>query len=83
MNEQREQATILIQDMKVAPKTVYADLGCRGVDAENSGYFLVFSAIIPNLQESPEATLAPNSNVRCACSLSQEEESLAALCDRQ
>jgi IS5 family transposase len=36
LNEQLEQAMILMQDMNVAPKTVYVDLGYRGVDAENS-----------------------------------------------
>ncbi|WJJ94250.1 transposase [Neopusillimonas aromaticivorans] len=35
LNEQLEQATILMQDCAPAPDTVFVDLGYRGVDADN------------------------------------------------
>lgn len=35
LNEQIEQATILMQDTGVTPTTAYVDLGYRGVDADN------------------------------------------------
>lgn len=35
LNEQLEQATILMQDTGVVPRTVYVDLGYRGVDQDN------------------------------------------------
>ena len=35
LHEQVEQATILMQDTKVVPNTVYVDLGYRGVDQYN------------------------------------------------
>jgi IS5 family transposase len=35
LNEQMEQAGILMQDTDQKPQTVYADLGYRGVDADN------------------------------------------------
>lgn len=37
LNEQVEQASILMQELGVKPQTVYADLGYRGVDQENAG----------------------------------------------
>ncbi len=41
LHEQVEQATILMQDTKVVPKTVYVDLGYRGVDRDNPGVQIV------------------------------------------
>ena len=35
LNEQLEQASILMQDSKVKPSTAFVDLGYRGVDAQN------------------------------------------------
>ncbi len=37
LNEQLEQATILMQDSGQTPQTVYVDLGYRGVEADNPG----------------------------------------------
>lgn len=41
LNEQLEQATILMQDSKVKPATAFVDLGYRGVDAENPDVHIV------------------------------------------
>jgi IS5 family transposase len=37
LNEQLEQASILMQDTGQRPQTAYVDLGYRGVDADNPG----------------------------------------------
>lgn len=37
LHEQLEQATILMQDTGMKPRTAYVDLGYRGVDADNPG----------------------------------------------
>lgn len=41
LNEQLEQATILMQDSAVKPATAFVDLGYRGVDAENPDVHIV------------------------------------------
>jgi IS5 family transposase len=35
LNDQVEQASILMQRLDVAPQTAYVDLGYRGVDKDN------------------------------------------------
>lgn len=41
LNEQLEQAAILIQDCAAKPITAFVDLGYRGVDAQNPGVHIV------------------------------------------
>lgn len=41
LSEQLEQATILMQDTGIQPSTAYADLGYRGMDAQNPGVLIV------------------------------------------
>jgi transposase, IS5 family len=41
LNEQLEQATILMQDSAVKPATAFVDLGYRGVDAQNPDVHIV------------------------------------------
>lgn len=41
LNEQLEQATILMQDTGVKPTTAFVDLGYRGVDADNPDVHIV------------------------------------------
>jgi IS5 family transposase len=41
LNEQLEQASILMQDSKVKPSTAFVDLGYRGVDAQNPDVHIV------------------------------------------
>jgi len=41
LNEQLEQATILMQDNQIKPTTVFVDLGYRGVDAGNPDVHIV------------------------------------------
>jgi IS5 family transposase len=41
LSEQLEQATILMQDTGIKPTTAYADLGYRGVDAQNPDVHIV------------------------------------------
>jgi IS5 family transposase len=41
LNEQLEQATILMQDSAVKPTTAFVDLGYRGVDADNPDVHIV------------------------------------------
>lgn len=41
LNEQLEQASILMQDSKVRPSTAFVDLGYRGVDAQNPDVHIV------------------------------------------
>ena len=41
LREQVEQATILMQDTGVVPKTVFVDLGYRGVDYDNPGVQII------------------------------------------
>jgi len=41
LNEQLEQATILMQDSRSKPATAFVDLGYRGVDAENPDVHIV------------------------------------------
>jgi IS5 family transposase len=41
LNEQLEQATILMQDSRIKPVTVFVDLGYRGVDADNPDVHIV------------------------------------------
>lgn len=49
LQAQLEQATILMQDMGVKPCTVYADLGCRGVQADVPDVRLVHRGKIKRL----------------------------------
>jgi len=41
LNEQLEQATILMQDSRIKPSTAFVDLGYRGVDADNPDVHIV------------------------------------------
>jgi hypothetical protein len=42
LNEQLEQAMILMQDSAIKPATVFVDLGYRGVDADNPDVYFVY-----------------------------------------
>lgn len=41
LNEQQEQATILMQDSAVKPATAFVDLGYGGLDAQNPDVHIV------------------------------------------
>ena len=49
--QQLEQTTILLEDVGVAPKEVFVDLGYRGVDADNPGVRIVHRGRIRSLDD--------------------------------
>ncbi|MFN3327199.1 MAG: transposase, partial [Bryobacteraceae bacterium] len=50
--EQLEQTTVLLEDVGVQPKEVYADLGFRGVDAANPNVEIVHRGKLKSLTKS-------------------------------
>jgi len=57
LNEQLEQATILMQDCQHKPTTVFVDLGYRGVDADNPDVRIVHRGKAKRISEQDTALL--------------------------
>jgi transposase, IS5 family len=57
LNEQLEQATILMQDSAVKPVTAYVDLGYRGVDAQNPDVHIVHRGKAKRISEQERKLL--------------------------
>lgn len=57
LNEQLEQATILMQDSRVKPATAFVDLGYRGVDADNPDVHIVHRGKAKRISEQERKLL--------------------------
>ena len=57
MNEQLEQATILMQDSAAKPTTAFVDLGYRGVDADNPDVHIVHRGKAKRISEQERQLL--------------------------
>lgn len=57
LNEQLEQATILMQDSAVKPVTAFVDLGYRGVDADNPDVHIVHRGKAKRISEQERRQL--------------------------
>lgn len=57
LNEQLEQATILMQDSKAKPVTVFVDLGYRGVDADNPEVHIVHRGKVKRISDQERKLL--------------------------
>ena len=57
LNEQLEQASILMQDSKVRPSTAFVDLGYRGVDAQNPDVHIVHRGKAKRISEQDRKQL--------------------------
>lgn len=57
LNEQLEQATILMQDSRAKPATAFVDLGYRGVDADNPEVHIVHRGKVKRISEQERKQL--------------------------